>query len=390
MSSRLPSRLPRAVVALAGIWGCGGDGPRPVHGRESPDTPAHAAVPTATRPADACGWIPASEVEQLVGPLAGPPVPAGRDCRYPLKVSDSLRAQMRKIRDLDQQFAGRPGAGTDPDSVAVLVGVDLSGDVHAERATGMAGEILAGWLGPDSGTPETSEDTAEDSIPAARAQPPAGWDVAGSTLGWPGFQGRVGHVSVTVYAEEMVGMVPREKMAQLATRVRDRIPDLPFATDQQRPDPVIVSNAASPDPCSILTRAEAEAILGKLAVAPYRSAEESPLAYGGGRSCSYYTAGHHAFVLTPWWNYGKSAFSPVRGIGGLVRSVVPDREAEAADTLEGPWDEAAVDLDGAHFFLTDNRLLRVGYATSSTDAAGAVRLARIAVARLAAAPPQRK
>ena len=49
-----------------------------------------------------------------------------------------------------------------------------------------------------------------------------------------------------------------------------------------------------------------------------------------------------------------------------------------------------MDLDGAHFFLTDNRLLRVGYATSSTDAAGAVRLARIAVARLAAAPPQRK
>ena len=120
-------------------------------------------------------------------------------------------------------------------------------------------------------------------------------------------------------------------------RVRDRIPDLPFV------DP----NAASavppgPDPCSVLSREEAEAVLGQLVVAPYRVREGGALADPGGRSCAYYTGKHRALVLTPHFSDGADEMRFVRARGGLGAVGVVDREAEAADTLEGPWDEVAI------------------------------------------------
>ena len=73
--------------------------------------------------------------------------------------------------------------------------------------------------------------------------------------------------------------------------------------------------------------------------------------------------------------------------GGLVAQAVGGGDPEAADTLEGPWDEAAaMPLEGSYAFLTGDRSLEVAYGTSSTDAAGAVRLSTIAVPRLAKAP----
>jgi hypothetical protein len=372
-------------LALTGVWACGGTGdhgdPRQASRHPGTDASAGIAVPTARRPADACGWVAASEVQQIAGPLAGPPIPAGQECRYPLKLSDSLRAAMIEMRESDRKVFGKAREGSNPDSVALIVGVDLSGRVTEERAIGLAGDMMAQQLEPDApGAPPSGT-----SGPARKARP-AGWDVAGgSGLVWPGFSGRLGHVAVTVYTDVMLDLVPEQKMETLATRVRDRMPDLPFATDHQPGDAEMMSGAAGRDPCSLLPRAEAEAVLGKLLVAPYRSAQESPLAFGRGTSCAYYTAGHHALVVTPVWTDGHTDFAILRGVGGLVGMVVSDREAEAADTLEGPWDEAAIGLDGQLAVLKGDRLLQIGYLTSSTDAAGAVRLARVAVERLTAA-----
>ena len=55
----------------------------------------------------------------------------------------------------------------------------------------------------------------------------------------------------------------------------------------------------------------------------------------------------------------------------------------AADTLEGPWDEAVLGVDGSPTFLVGERLVRISHATSSIDATQVLRLARTAVARLA-------
>jgi hypothetical protein len=162
--------------------------------------------------------------------------------------------------------------------------------------------------------------------------------------------------------------------------VRDRIPDVPFV------DPNASSRVPpGRDPCSVLSREEAEAVLGKLVVAPYRVWEGGVLAHPGGGSCAYYTSEHRALVLTPHFVGGADEMRMVRAGGGLRAVGIVDREAEGADTLEGPWDEAAIGVDGQLAMLKGERMLEIAYLTSSTDIAGAIRLAEPALRRLEAA-----
>ena len=171
--------------------------------------------------------------------------------------------------------------------------------------------------------------------------------------------------------------VRREQSVALANRIRDKIADLPFPSERSGvPD--------GPDPCVLVTVGEAEAVLGKLVVPPYRSDDGTPLAIEHGNSCTYLTAGHHALVLQPIWEYGGTAYEATRGVGGLLERIVPTLHNDAADTLDtGPWDEAGGDpATGRLFFLKGDRFLELGYRSSSTDMNGAVRLAKIAVGRL--------
>ncbi len=79
---------------------------------------------------------------------------------------------------------------------------------------------------------------------------------------------------------------------------------------------------------------------------------------------------------------GWSAPGEVAAILGALEGK-PDDTAAAADTLEGPWEEAAANgTTGQLYFLKNDRMLEIGYLTSSTDRAGAVRLARAAVGKL--------
>ena len=152
----------------------------------------------------------------------------------------------------------------------------------------------------------------------------------------------------------------------MANRIRDRIPDLPF------PHPQADRSGSQPgrDPCSVLTRAEAETVLGQLAIAPYRSHEGSPLADPTGKSCAYFTPGHRVLILTPEWTYGETVIKAERMVGGIV-SQVADIFDVVADTLEGQWDDAVVSLTGDLIFLKGSDALSIGYSLSSTDAAGA-------------------
>ena len=181
-------------------------------------------------------------------------------------------------------------------------------------------------------------------------------------------------VSVMVQAAE----VSRERSVALANRIRGKIADLPFPSERS-------ALPESPDPCVLLTAQEAERVLGKLVVPPYRSDDGKPLAVENGNSCSYLTAGHHALVLHPTWEYGGSAYEAMK-IGGIVEKIAPTLHVDAADTLDdGPWEEAgASSLTGELYFLNGDRFLEVGYLTSTTDMNGAVGLARIALGRLGA------
>jgi hypothetical protein len=334
------------------------------------------AVRTATRPADACGWISAVEVAKIVGPLTGTPYSTDDGCVYPLPIDTATAHRNAQLLELRRKLEERSGKSDlpplEPDTSAVIV------DVQVYTAPAMGRGMAAAFAQMGHMLCDDSASASEPWCKAAErdTSPPTplpGWDRTNDTTS-RSFYGRVGHigVDVTVHAAE----VSHEQTVAIANRIREAIPDLPFPAT--RP-----SNPVGPDPCILLSVQEVEAVLGKLVVAPYRSDEETPLAMEKGKSCSYFTAGHHALVLTPTWEYGGRALELMRGVGGLVSSVAPELKADAIDTLEGDWEEAGTDaMTGQLYFLTGDRLLEVGYLVSSTDANGAARLARIATGRL--------
>jgi hypothetical protein len=278
-------------------------------------------------------------------------------------------------RDLNPKSAA--ATDTTINRAVVTLSVDLRGDMTGERAGRMTGAMLANMFKDALGKNTSAADTTTQQ---ARPKPPEGWDVANVPRGKGDFRGRIGHLTISIDEDAMFGAVPAEKKAALAARVRDRITDLPFAYPFAGPGPI--EPPSGPDPCSLLTSKEAESVLGKLLAPPYRSHDGGPYARPNGSSCAYYTAGHHVLVLNPRWRNGKQLFGIGRGVGSIVGAVAANPDREKADTLDGPWDDVEPGLDGTLAFLKGDQMLEVEYLTSSTDAAGAVRLARIALGRL--------
>lgn len=366
------------VVFAIALYACGGgtpEGGSPAAGA-SPAAPAESAAPkvtvrTADVPADPCGWISVADVEAAVGALVEPPSKAN-GCRYvmtiPPEIAEERRKHVERITAFQAKFKTEvptfhgkmANFQSNPKSYAVSVSVDLGGEMAGEIGLGAGMAHLAREMG---GRPQKTE-------------PPEGWD---SVSGLPyGFSGRVGHVRVSVQAD--APDVPRDVMQRLAAAVRDRIPDLPFKTDN--PYQVIQFGASDKNPCDLLPRAEAEAVLGPLVVEPYRASSQHPaLALAEGHGCSYFTKGHRVFSLIPTWSGGDETFNIEAGVGGLMSQVLPQEMV----VFKGPWDKAQPSRgSGALLFLKGERLLEVHYMASSVDRGGAAKLAAAAMRRLAA------
>jgi hypothetical protein len=344
-----------AAAAVASLCACGPDAER------APIEKAGSAVSDAAWPADAastavaaavpaaCDLIPRAEIERIAGPLDGQPKREDRGCWYYVAV-DTTSAEWKQIREGAERARA---AGMDARAIELY---------HPVRA-GLYVEVNVGTEGQ-----------------AQTDKQPAGWDEASASRSGAVFHGRAGHVRVAVRLKQL--RLPPDTVIAIASRVRDRIPDGPIAhpaaEPSQRPLP-------GRDPCSVLTREEAEAVLGKLVVAPLRTRERTPLADPAGKSCAYLTPGHRALVLTPTWEYGHIDLKAARMVGGIVRQVA-DLPGIEGDTLEGPWDDAVVDLEGELLLRKGGRALGIRYQVSSTDASGAIRLAKPALQRLAATP----
>jgi hypothetical protein len=367
---------PWALLAL-GACGKGDADKKPVSTAAAAETPPAASavrIQAAPWPDDPCSWIAAADVEAIVGKLAGPPRKHEGGCLYPLVPpppdAETLRRQevARKLQELAKKFGGSDlPPDRSPTEPAIILDVDLSRDVN-EQAVVAAESIAASWAGLK--------------LDSARAT--SEWDYASSpiTIGLPGFVGRTGELSVMVQIQAIA--IDDEKTAALAARVRDLVPDQPFRAPESDG---MAGGPSGRDPCTLLSAAEAADVLGPLVAPPYRTREDSPFLDPNGTSCAYYTAGHRVLSLTPQWSYGESTMEAVRVAGGLMGRVLPGADAESADTIEGPWDEAAaMPLSSSIAFLKGDRSLEVAYGTSATDAAGAIRLAKIALARLATAP----
>lgn len=346
-----------------------GNGDAPAGG---PEASAQPSVRTASLPDDPCGWLPAADVEAAVGKLAEPP--ARQDgCRYTLVIPEEVRAKRQAAVERFEQFRARfktevptfngPMANYErnPRSYAVSVSVDVRGDMAGE----MGMQAARNWLASEAGV------AAQE-----RPAPPEGWDAA-SRVPY-GFVGRIGHVTVTVQGH--APDVPLDVMQRLAAAVRDRVPDLPFRATN--PYQIVQLGGGDKNPCSLLTRAEAEAVLGPLVVEPYRSSSQHPpLALDDGHACAYFTKGHRVFVLSPTWDGGADSFKIEKGIGGLIGQVMPQQELVV---FKGAWDDAQISRGtGALLFLKGDRMIEAHYLMSGASRGGAVKLAATAMRRLA-------
>ncbi len=351
---------------LVAVAACGGDSGAQTGGPDSNGSvsaPADAARPPfelAQAPDDPCAWLPPEAVQGILGSFSAPPVrvrpgqepspdPYGTGCLYTL----AMQPQM--------------GTGT------VVLSVALSGGEAADLVSAATRSLFG-----------VAADTASGS---GRAAPDSGWDHQ-TRLG-TSYLARIGHIGVQVDRGSFD--IPDEKARQLAAAARDRMADRPFANPvdpfldslQKANGRPAESMPQGPDPCALLTRAEAEAVLGPLTVPPYRSAGDTPLWDARGESCSYFTGnGHRALTIRPTWSQGQMTFRMASGVGATVANATGMDEGLAADTLEGPWDDAMQDAHGMLRFLKGDRMLEVTWVPSSADRAGALRLAAAAVGRL--------
>jgi len=339
------------------------------------DNGTNAQLQLASRPSNDCDWIPVADVEAIVGKLAEKPREMDNGCVYTLPIPQKVldeRAKMAKIREsIDKMPGAEKNAHPKPARVepyGFSLEVDLKYFGIGEVAANATNATLSAWAKEQNDTTQAAPHTiSRDSLRKVLN----GWD-------WPATHGgRIGHIRITLSTLASDLDLPREELDTIAVRVRDRIPDRPFAMVGSSPD-------EERDPCALITRQEAESVLGPLLIPPYRTGGDGPLAYATGPNCGYYTAGHHVVIVTPHWRRGKAEVAANTAIGGLISSVSGSTEGQSADTLEGPWDQAAMSLDGRLMLLKGDRALEIAYRGSSTDESGALKLARIAVPRLVA------
>ena len=313
------------------------------------DAKPEAAPPAATRAptiqtqlayADPCRLVTAAEVAKV----------AGRPTRgVPVRVS-SAESVTPSSSGSGCMYELQPEAGQEPGMLAIEMKVD--GTAEMEQGLGAG---VGGMFG--------SAKAVNDSI----------WDWA-SGLPAGLFAARRGHVGILI-AMNAASLSPLG-VEPLAAMALSRISDLPFAEDSADP----AKAGQGKDPCALITRAEAEQQLGPLVAEPFRSRQSSPLAYGAGKSCTYYTSGHRALVVTPTYSEGKLQFGLLSGAASMVNRISGGNDGELTTT--GSWDGRGNGIGGTLYFLKGDKMLEVKYRTSSTDEKGANRLANAAFPRL--------
>jgi hypothetical protein len=302
-----------------------------------------AAMPKVQFMKSPCEWVTRAEAEKALGePLISDPQRI-RSAENPIPQADGdgCAYEMKQT----SQFA--------KSTVAIEIVVDDPG------------VIQAGFSGvPDVQKVFKGKESKGDSLVNGR------WDYMSDLPGGVTVA-RAGRMVAQVYAYG-----EGEKGMKLADAIMDKIADVPFAEDPKN----LTAPASDPDPCSLITRQEAEAVLGPLTVAPYRSSESTALAHSNGASCSYFTGKHRALVVTPTYRNGAMQYKMTAGVGNLVSSKLGG--AQAPDTLEGKWDQISKGPLGSLVFLKGDKMVDMQFKSSPTDYDGAVKLAQAAAGRL--------
>jgi hypothetical protein len=302
------------------------------------------SVPSVQLSRTPCDWISRADAEKALGePLISDPVRVRTaDNKVPQADGDACLYEMK----------------SGPSDIAKRV-------VAIELAPDDAGAIQTGFSGvPDLQADFKDKESKGDTLVNGK------WDFVS---GIPGglTMARQGRLTMQIFA-----WGDGDKGMALASAIVDKIPDLPFVQDSA--DLKVPSK--DPNPCSLITQKEAEAVIGPLKMPPYRSRPKSALAYGNGGACSYYTGKHRVLVVTPRYRGGAMEFKMMSGVGDMMSGVVGG--AKAPDTLDGKWDQVMTGPTGALVFLKGDAMVEVQFKSSPTDYNGAAKLAQAAAARL--------
>jgi len=136
------------------------------------------------------------------------------------------------------------------------------------------------------------------------------------------------------------------------------------------------------DPCSLVSRAEAEQILGPLRHDPYRVSGPNRDPAPAGSYCFYETKNGRRLVMDVDWTDGKMGMKVLGMMGSLVEQVI-STDSGQADTLDGRWDELRM-LPGDNLYARkDDQMVSVDYVGTGIGLIGAAKFVNIALGRFA-------
>lgn len=136
------------------------------------------------------------------------------------------------------------------------------------------------------------------------------------------------------------------------------------------------------DPCTLVSRAEAEKYLGPLSHPPYRVREADGAPDERGSQCRYRTADGHRITVGVQWEDGELAMKMFSMGQELVGKVLGGNSSQT-DTLDVAWDKVQWMAPGRLVALKGQVLLDINVASSDAGVVGASELAGAAIGRLA-------
>ena len=141
------------------------------------------------------------------------------------------------------------------------------------------------------------------------------------------------------------------------------------------------ADRAAHDPCALLTRAEAEQVLGALRADPYR-VEPGGNPAPDGAACRYETPVGRHLVMDVTFEGAQLGMRAIN-LGVQIASPVFGNDSAELASLKGHWDEMHL-IPGHLMVRKGDAMVDIGYQGSGTGVAGAARLADQALERVAA------
>ena len=339
-----------ALLTLGVLLGCGGgDKGNTSSSANSPPPAAKVADYTTSTPDanDACTLVSQAEMEHFMGPLLEPPYrakrrepdPGGPECLYRAKDFRNVTVE------LDRE----------------------SGEMGFRMLAGMGGNIEKELTGGD----KSAEALA------------ANWDKIGRAFGQ--LIALKGTTSVQV--DPLASRLDVPTQAEIIKIAINRL-QKPLGYDGAKAASNHTNLGVKPrDPCSLVTRAEAEALMGKLRADPHAAEEGTECVFPVDAVVLGYPVDQ---TLTVHWSDGFYEFGQERasmGMAGkmMARSMGPDIPAVGENVAgeQEPWDERITLIGGVVTVVRRDVLLKIaGNGVGGFDEAKALALLRTAAKRI--------